>query len=116
MTLDQFNSLPEAEKELLCQTMPRDYIDDKAEEDFSNLLLHGQPDLELSATSCPHTTDFALPLQLFGTMIQELDFGKPFRVVIDYDPNCIRTIFHLYDGREEKDRMLNWREADLAEK
>lgn len=116
MTLEKFNSLPEAEKEWLCRIMSRYYMDDKAEDDFNRLLLHGQPDLELSATSCPHTTDFALPLQLFGAMLQELDFGKPFRVVIDYDPNCSRTVFHLYDSREEKDRLLNWMEADLAGK
>lgn len=116
MTLDKFNSLPEAEKEWLCRVMSRYYMDEKAEEDHKKLLLDGQPDLKLSATSCPFTSDFAMSTQMLGIMLQELDFDKPFRVVIDYNPECKRTIFHLYDDREDKDRRLNWREADPGEK
>lgn len=80
--------------------------------EYKKLLKEGLPDLKLSATSCPHTSDFALPLQMFGIMLQELDFTKPFRVTIDFHPDCERTVFHLYDDREEKDRRLNWMECE----
>lgn len=81
------------------------------ENKIRELMFEGQPDLQLSATSIPPTSEFVHCLQMFGTYISQLDFDKPFKIVINYDPECQRTIFHLYDNRENKERRINWREA-----
>ena len=58
----------------------------------------GNKHLESSTdvTICPWTGEFAKMIQLFRILTENLVFSKPFRIVIDYDPEQPRVCIHHY--------------------
>lgn len=57
-----------------------------------NKHLESADDLTLS----PWTDEFAKMIQLFRILTDGLNFSKPFRIVIDYDPKQPRAVVHHY--------------------
>ncbi len=51
-------------------------------------------ELDSGTEVCPWTDEFARTIQLFRILTDNIDFSKPFRIVIDYDPEQPRTILH----------------------
>ena len=47
-----------------------------------------------------HTKDFARMIYLFRRMTDHLDFSQPFRAVIEYDPEGLRTVAQFYEPME----------------
>ena len=50
------------------------------------------------------TEDFAKMIQLFRQITDYMDFSQPFRVVIDYDPEGLRTVTRFYEPAEALQR------------
>lgn len=46
---------------------------------------------------------FSGMLQSFSFMTEKLDFSKPFRVIVDYDPEQKRTVIHHYAPSHKAD-------------
>lgn len=46
------------------------------------------------------TEDFAKMVQLFRSITDHMDFSQPFRAIIDYDPEGLRTVIRFYDPKE----------------
>ncbi len=44
--------------------------------------------------------DFAKMVQLFRNITDYMDFSQPFRAVVDYDPEGLRTVIQLYEPEE----------------
>lgn len=44
---------------------------------------------------------FSSMMQSFNFMVGKLDFSKPFRVTVDYDPEQKRTVVHHYAPKSE---------------
>lgn len=78
-----------------------------SEEDHQKFLefkKNGNADFEEDKTKicCPWTDKFAYAIQLFRIMSDDLDFSKPFRIVVDYDPDQPRTVIHHYVRKCER--------------
>lgn len=50
-------------------------------------------------TKC-FTKDFANMIQLFNVLTENLNFSQPFRIVVDYDPEQLRTSVKVYMPKE----------------
>ncbi|MCM1219397.1 MAG: hypothetical protein NC548_33375 [Lachnospiraceae bacterium] len=46
------------------------------------------------------TKDFARMIQLFRNMTQYMDFSQPFRAVVEYDPEGLRTVIQFFEPTE----------------
>jgi len=44
-----------------------------------------------------NTKDFAVMIQLFLILTKDLDFSRPFRVMVEYDPEQPRTKIKLFE-------------------
>ena len=76
-----------------------------SEEDYRKYIefrKNGQPELEENPKKicCPWTDAFAQMIQLFRIITEDMNFSKPFRLVIDYDPEQPRTVIHHYESFE----------------
>lgn len=60
------------------------------------------------AQSYMWTDRFAMSLQAFHIIMGRIDFSKPFRVIVDYDPEQKRTLITQYapEYPEEIKRLL----------
>lgn len=65
---------------------------------FKRFKEEGNKHLESASniTICPWTDEFAKMIQLFGILTENLIFSKPFRIVVDYDPEQPRVSIHHY--------------------
>ncbi|MBD5395640.1 MAG: hypothetical protein HDR71_15575 [Lachnospiraceae bacterium] len=48
--------------------------------------------------------DFARMVQLFRNMTDYMDFSQPFRAIVDYDPEGLRTAIRFYETKEALQR------------
>ncbi len=48
--------------------------------------------------------DFARMVELFRSLTRYLDFSQPFRAVVEYDPEGLRTVIQLYEPIEALER------------
>ncbi len=46
------------------------------------------------------TEEFAKMVQLFRNITEYMDFSQPFRAVIEYDPEGLRTVIQFYEPTE----------------
>ncbi len=70
-------------------------------QDFEKFLRCGNENLEENKDMIirPWTTCFITylnMLQVLGDSVSRIDFSKPFRTVIDYDPEQVRVAIHHY--------------------
>ena len=65
--------------------------------------------VELCSSPMTHrsfTRDFATMVQLFISMMKDLDFSHPFRMVIEYDPERLRVKRDVFAPKEVVERYI----------
>jgi len=86
-------------KKFLAKT--QEHMTEEEFQEFQKFRKEGNKHLETNGCEdcIPWTTDFLTFLnmiQVFGDCVKRTDYSKPFRVVIDYDPEQVRVAIHRY--------------------
>jgi len=95
----------EKEREQLVR-MSQKEMSEEEHDRFEEFLKHGNEHLEESeySSSRPWTTCFITflnMLQAFGYGVGRIDCSKPFRIVIDYDPEQARVAIRHYQATDK---------------
>lgn len=72
-----------------------------SEEEINNSQFHEEP----MRQKC-FTRDFATMIQLFRILTEYLEFSKPFKLVIHYDPDSPRVTIETYAPMEVHERHI----------
>ncbi len=85
--------------------MSQEAMSEEEYQAFENFLKKGNRHLEEneSSISRPWTTcfiNFLNMIQVFGDRVGRMNYSKPFRIVIDYDPEQVRVAIRHYTTNE----------------
>ena len=72
------------------------YMSDVEFQKYKEFEKEGNGDLELALIGASWTRPFAEGFQSVKAMFDDLDFSKPFRVTVDYDPEQPRVVVKKY--------------------
>lgn len=90
--------LSDIEKELLYEG--KDLFSDEEMLEYEKFRESGNEKLHLALEGMALTSEFAYGIQTVKAMFDDVDFSKPFRIIIDYDPEQPRTIVKKYLTKE----------------
>lgn len=76
---------------------------DEEMQQYSEFKKKGPENLELLHEGISLTDVFAYGIQTVKAMFDDVDFSKPFRIIVDYDPEQPRTIVKKYLPKEAAD-------------
>lgn len=78
----------------------KNFMTDEEYERCKEFAKKGNEELELAVETHLLTNTFAYGLQATNIVFGDIDFSQPFRIVIDYDPEQLRTIVKKYLTKE----------------
>lgn len=92
--------------------MSQEHMTEEEYQAFQEFRKKGNRHLEEngSADSMPWTTCFITfinMMQVFGDFGSRIDFSKPFRTVIDYDPEQVRVAIHHYSTENSSSSIID---------